>query len=241
MRHFLGMLVLVASAGSAEAKPLLSDISPNRIDLHASFRGSDLLVFGARNEPGDILIVVRGPSRDITIREKQRIAGMWMFARSAKYNALPQFISLASTTNIASLLTRDSSQLLKLSPEANIRASAVNPDTDSRFDEAILRIMHAQHLYKTSPEPIRFFGETLFKTRFHFPDTMPRGIYQVETYLFQEDRLVGTQIMPLYADKIGFEAWLSSFAVSHPLPYGVLCVLTALACGWLAHRIFRIR
>jgi uncharacterized protein (TIGR02186 family) len=241
MRSISILLIIIMLAATAQAKPLLSDISPNRIDLHASFRGSELLVFGARNEPGDIVIVVRGPTSDITVREKQRIAGMWMFARSAKYNALPQFMGIASTTDISSLQTLDSAQLLRLTPKISIHSSAADPEIDPAFDAAILRVMTEQHLYKTSPEPIRFFGETLFKTRFHFPDTMPRGAYQIESYLFQDDRLVSTQIMPLIADKIGFEAWLSGFAINYPLPYGILCVLVALICGWFAHRVFRAR
>lgn len=223
------------------AKPLSADISNTNIDLHASFSGTDVLIFGARNEPGDILIAVRGPVSNVTVREKQRIAGMWMYARKAKYDALPQFVALAYTNPLHVIEAPDLIGQLHLDMETIIESSATSRTTDKVFHDAVLRIKERKKLYDTHAEPIDFFGETLFKTRIHFPDTMPSGTYQVEVYLIQDGRLISAQAMPLYAVKTGFEAWLFNMSRERPLLYGILSVFTALSCGWFAHRIFRRR
>lgn len=240
MRWLVFALSLVFGS-PAFAKPLSADISNTHIELHAAFSGTDILVFGARNEPGDIVLVVRGPVSNVTVREKQRIAGMWMYARKAKYDALPQFMAIATTDSLKNIDAPNLIQPLRLDADSIIRGSASSRTTDVHFHEAILRIKSATGLYHAAPEPIRFFGETLFKTRIHFPDTMPPGTYQVEVYLIQDGRIVSAQTMPLYAVKTGFEAWLFDLAQQQPLLYGLLAVAVALSFGWFAHRIFRRR
>lgn len=240
-RALLWISCLLLVPPFAHAKPLSADISNTRIELHASFSGTDILVFGARNAPGDILIAVRGPVNNVTVREKQRIAGMWMYARKAKYNQLPQFVALAYTNPLKAIDAPELIGQLQLDMPSIIHASATSPTTDPVFHDAILRINERKKLYATQPEPISFFGETLFKTRIHFPDTMPSGTYQVEVYLIQDGRLISVQTMPLYALKTGFEAGVFVLSRTHPLAYGILSVLVALGCGWLAHRLFRRR
>lgn len=240
LRSILLLFMLIAPA-AAYAKPLSADISNTRIDLHASFSGTDILIFGARNEPGDIIIAVRGPVSDVTVREKQRIAGMWMYARKAKYDQLPQFVALAYTNPPKAINAPELIEQLQLDMPSIIHASAVSATTDSAFHDAVLRIQERKKLYTAKPEPIRFFGETLFKTRIHFPDTMPSGTYRIEVYLLQDGRMISAQTMPLFALKTGFEAGVFALSRTHPLLYGLLSVFVALSCGWLAHRLFNRR
>lgn len=242
MRRFLvSVLALFILPVGASAKPLSADVSNMRIDLHASFIGTDILVFGARNEPGDIIIAVRGPASNVTVREKQRIAGMWMYARKAKYDHLPQFIALAYTSPLKAINAPDLIRQLQLDMPSIIEASATSPTTDPVFNDALQRINERKKLYTAKPELISFFGETLFKTRIHFPDTMPSGTYRIEVYLIQDGHLLSTQTIPLSAIKTGFEAGVFVISRTHPLLYGIISVLVALSCGWLGHRLFRRR
>ncbi len=241
MQRFVFVCIFLLCASPAVAKPLSADASSAVIELHAAFRGTEILLFGARNEPGDIVIAVRGPMRDVTVREKQRIAGMWMYVRKTKYDGLPQFMALASTRDFSEMgadaLFKNLSIDLK-SMIADTASTASHPDA---FDNAVIRIKSREKLYSSKPAPIRFFGETLFKTRIHFPDTMPRGQYQAEVYLIDDGKLIGAQILPIMAVKTGFEAWLFEISQTHALLYGLLCISVALSCGWFAHRVFRKR
>lgn len=237
----LGVMIICALLPlAAMAKPLSADIATNRIELHASFSGTDLLLFGARNEPGDIVVAVRGPTRNMLVRQKERIAGMWMYVRKAKYDALPQYFALASTLPLARIDDEGLFSQLSITPKEMIaqHTSASTPDV---FNDAVLRLKERARLYTLEPLPITFFGETLFKTRIPFPDTMPRGTYVAEIYLIDEGQLIATQSLPLTAVKTGFEAWISDLAHERPLIYGLMSILIALSGGWIAHRVFRKR
>jgi hypothetical protein len=75
----------------AQAKPVLvPDISSRSVEIRYSFSGAQLLLFGAilyprgraPERPADIVVVLRGPVQPIVLREKQKLAGIWMNADS---------------------------------------------------------------------------------------------------------------------------------------------------------------
>ena len=69
---------------------LVPDISARQVQIRYSFTGAQLLLFGAvvypggrpPTQPADIAVVLRGPVQPILVREKQKIAGIWMNADS---------------------------------------------------------------------------------------------------------------------------------------------------------------
>lgn len=235
------LFLLSAAINPAWAKPLSADISTQHIELHASFSGLDVLLFGARNESGDVVVVIRGPKRNITLRQKERIAGMWIYTRKAKYDALPQYLSVASTRPLEQLHAGSLLKSLNITTDATIKASEANSTSQNDFNAALRALKEKKHLYSAELIPVSFFGETLFKTRIHFPDNMPRGRYVAEIYLIEDGELIAAQTLPIIAIKTGFEAWVYDTAHKSPFEYGLLCVGIALLSGWLAHRIFRKR
>jgi hypothetical protein len=84
-------LAVMAMAIMAQAKPVLvPDVSARRIEIRYSFTGAQLLLFGAILYPRgvvpertpDIAVVLRGPVEPILVREKQKVAGIWMKSAS---------------------------------------------------------------------------------------------------------------------------------------------------------------
>src|SRR3546814_3290143 len=78
---------------SAAADPrLVPDVSSRAIEIQYSFTGEELLLFGAILYPGqrlpddraDIVVVLKGPVRPIILREKRRVAGVWLNADSIR-------------------------------------------------------------------------------------------------------------------------------------------------------------
>ena len=51
--------------------------------------------------PADIAVVLRGPVQPILVREKQKIAGIWMNADSNRFRSAPSFYAVASSRPIA--------------------------------------------------------------------------------------------------------------------------------------------
>jgi len=84
--------ILIACAAPlllGAAKPeLVPDVSSRQVQIRYTFSGAQLLLFGAvvypdgrtPDSPVDIAVVLRGPVQPILLREKQKIAGIWMNA-----------------------------------------------------------------------------------------------------------------------------------------------------------------
>ena len=75
----------------AQAKPVLvPDVSQRNIEIAYSFTGAELLLFGAilypggrvpgAEQPTDIVVVVKGPTQSVLVREKEKVAGIWVNA-----------------------------------------------------------------------------------------------------------------------------------------------------------------
>lgn len=218
------------------AGPMVADISQSQVQIHASFTGTQILVFGARNAKGDLLIAVRGPEANVTLRRKERIAGMWMHVENHKYIDLPLFYAVASTRPLKDIAPRSTLQRLGLGERQAIRLS--NGNDLPRFDQALENLMHKKGRWQEPFSRITYFGESLFKARLNMPSSMPAGAYSVEVYLFDEGRPVAFQTIPLQAFKTGVDAGIYTESRDHPVLYGLMAIAMALFGGWLAHRLF---
>src|SRR5215210_4810838 len=92
------LLLVLAPLLLGAAKPrLVPDVSSRSIQIFYSFTGAELLLFGAILYPGgrlperpaDVVVVLRGPVEPILMREKRKIAGIWMNADSNRLRSVP--------------------------------------------------------------------------------------------------------------------------------------------------------
>ncbi len=248
MRYLFASLLLLATSGHLRAQepvsvplvtPLVADISQNSIEIHSSFTGMQLLVFGARNQPGDLVLVVRGPEDFIVLRRKERIAGMWMHVEQEKYPNLPLFYGFATTKPLELIAPENTLRALGLGVQQIIDRS--NSRSMPNFDEALINQLDVYRLWQRRFGEITYFGESLFKAKIDLPDRLPRGLFTVEAYLFDRGQLVGFQTIPLHTFKTGFDATVFDTAQHEPWIYGLAAIAMALSGGWLAHRLFNRR
>lgn len=73
----LALPFLLMCATTAHADDLDVDLSKPDVQLNVSFKGSELLLFGAKDIFGDLIVVVRGPTKDTSVRLKEQIFGIW--------------------------------------------------------------------------------------------------------------------------------------------------------------------
>jgi hypothetical protein len=88
--------VAVLLTGAREETPvLIPDVSQREVDIHYSFTGAELLLFGAILYPGgkvpdgrtDVAVVLKGPPQSILVREKQKLAAPRRpFTRSQRHD-----------------------------------------------------------------------------------------------------------------------------------------------------------
>ena len=107
---------------AADKPVLVPDISARNVQIQYSFTGAQLLLFGAIVYPNgrppdrqtDIAVVLRGPVQPILVREKARIAGIWMNADSDRFRSAPSFYAVASSRPISDLVDERTAAVYEL-------------------------------------------------------------------------------------------------------------------------------
>lgn len=249
--HRMVLIAALFACVPARADDLVSGLSTDLIQITSNFTGTDIVLFGAI-EPSedagpakdqDLVIVIRGPQLDMTVRRKKRILGIWVNREQVELVGLPGYYFLASTRpldDIASLATVQRFHLGTANLEATTRGN-INPDEAAAFRAAAIRDRKREHLYWESPTGIEFLSRTLFRARIPVPASVPPGEYRAEVYLFQNGTIVSAQSSPLFIDKSGFERRVYNYAYQASFAYGFAAVLMAFAFGWAGYLVFRQR
>ncbi len=97
MSRLAAALTVILLAAPAQAQSLVVDLSEHRVAITAGFSGAEVLAFGAVDEPGDVVVVMRGPLRPFTMHRKTRIAGIWINTASMTFDQAPSFYAVASS------------------------------------------------------------------------------------------------------------------------------------------------
>lgn len=238
----VAMACLLFPAGS-RAQELVADISDHLIAISTDFTGAEVVLFGAVDGAGDVVIVVRGPSQDLVVRRKERTAGIWVNRTSMSFADVPSFYSVAASRPLAAvaddrLLERHGIGLrhLRLRPVDAEDATATEVAT---FRRALIRAKQLEGTYATNVGEVSFLGDRLFRTRLTFPANVPTGQYIVSVYLIRDGAVVSAQTTPLVVSKIGLGADIFTYAQRQSAAYGVLAILIAVAAGWLGSLLFR--
>ena len=246
------LLVLAAPLAIAADKPVLvPDISARQVEIRYSFNGAQLLLFGAIVYPGgreptrpaDIVVVLRGPVQPILVREKEKIAGIWMNADSNRFRSAPSYYSVASSRPITDLVDERTASIyemglhnLQLSP-----GGGALPEKERRFEAGLLDLRRRQSLYSENPHGVEISGGVLYRATIFIPSQVPVGTYTAETFLVDRGRVLAAATRDIRIDKSGFERSVALAARRHEGLYGLAAVVLSLALGWAAALIFRRR
>jgi uncharacterized protein (TIGR02186 family) len=235
-----------------QAKPVLvPDISSRKVEIRYSFTGAELLLFGAILYPGgrppqrpaDIVVVLRGPVEPILVREKQKIAGIWMNADSNRFRSAPSFYAVASSRPISELVNERTASIyemglrnLQLSP-----GSGALPEQERRFEAGLLDLRRRQGLYAENPNGVEISEGVLYRASIRIPSQVPVGTYTAETFLVDRGKVLAAATREIEIDKSGFERFVALFARRYAFLYGLASVLLSLGLGWAAAAVFRRR
>ncbi len=232
---------LALGSGAARAQALIADLSNHLIAITTGFTGTEVLLFGALEEPGDVVVIVRGPVGDAAVRRKDRIAGVWVNSERLDFRDVPSYYAVASSQPLSeigqpALLARHGIGLdfLRLTAAEEVSEAAMQP-----FRSALVRIKQRESLYTADVGRVTFLGQRLFRTSVSFPANVPVGSYLVEVLLVRDGEVVSAQTTPLIISKVGLGADIYDFAHNQAALHGLVAILVALMAGWAAHLIFR--
>jgi uncharacterized protein (TIGR02186 family) len=235
------VLALLLVAGPARGQSLVADLTTHLIAITTGFTGASVVLFGATDGPGDIVVTVRGPDREITVRRKQRVAGIWVNTQQMTFAKVPSFYAVAASRPIEENISPANATLYRLGL-ANLKLEPLRPASPAVTDAFLTALIDAQQkagLFVARTAKVEFLGERLFRTTISFPSNVPTGTYLVEVFLVRDKDVVSGQTTPLVVSKVGLDAEVSEFSYRQPGFYGAIAVLTAVVAGWLASLPFR--
>lgn len=234
--------MMLAIAPAARAQPLVADLSQHLVAITAGFTGADIVMFGATDGPGDVVVVVTGPPKPTIVRRKGRFAGIWVNRESMLFADAPTFYGVVSSKPIDEILSPQQLDRHQIGVD-HVRLLPPNPearrDDIPEFREALVRARQRDGLFTTEPGKVTFLGERLFRARMALPAKVATGTYRVQVILVREGQVVTVQTTPLLVSKIGFSADVFDFAHQDSAFYGLVAILIATAAGWTAAAAFR--
>lgn len=246
MRRFLATvcyaLVLYSNvANAAEEEPLVADLSEHFIDITAGFTGARILLFGAIEGEGRIVVIVRGPPNDMTVRRKEQVAGLWINRQEVHFATVPSFYHVLSGEPLNAWLSADMRRNYEIGTDfLDIRPiGAESPAEGAAFREALIRNLRRIERFGEHAGSVKIISGKLFRADLYLPANVPTGYYNVEVMLIQNGRVKSIRATPLHVNKAGIEEQVYLMAYEYPALYGIAAIVIAVLAGLLANAAFR--
>ena len=248
-RALLLMLTFFALTGQREPI-LVPEISEHEVRVRQGFTGTELLLFGAILEPDgsrvgrdyDIVVVLKGPTEAIKLREKDRVAGIWVNAQSTDFRSAPSYFAVASSRPVDEIVDERTAAIyelgleyLQLSPSGSI-----DPEEQARFTSGLVDLRERAGLYRADPGGVTISEGVLYQARIPLPSNVQTGAYTAETFAITRGRVIASATSDVVVQKQGFELIVYEFSQENGFWYGLFAVLLSLLMGWLAGRVFRL-
>lgn len=251
MRRLAPVVLAPLLLGAAPSPELVPDVSERAIEIRYSFTGAELLLFGAILYPGglrprdqvDIAVVLKGPTESIVLREKRKVAGIWVNAASTRFRSAPGFYAVVSSRPIGDIVDPRTAAVYELGLD-NIQMSPASGDMiadQQRFQAGLVDLRRRNGLFQEDPHGVEITQGVLYRARIRIPARVPVGKYTAETFLIQDRQVVAGAVRSVDIDKSGFERFVTIAAQRWSVTYGLAAVLMSLVLGWAGAALFRRR
>ena len=249
MRVVLALLAFLFLTAAREPI-LVPEISQHEVQVRQGFTGAELLLFGAILDPQgtraardfDIVVVLKGPTGPILLREKRRIAGIWINAGSTEFLSAPSYFAVVSTRPIDQIVDDKTAAIyelglpwLQLSPSGTI-----DPKKLARYSAGLVDLMGRKNLFQENQGGVKVSEQVLYQARIRLPSNVQTGQYTAETFAISRGRVVASAISTVDVRKLGFEGAVAQFAQNYGFLYGLLVIAMSVLLGWLAGRVFAL-
>lgn len=252
MKRLLALIAfcLVIPLAAASEPVLVTDISQHRIELRQGFTGAQLLLFGAILSPDgasavrdyDVVVVLEGPAHQMVLREKRKIAGMWVNAQYTTLRSVPSFYAVVANRPIREITDPRTSAIyqlgldsLQLSP-----SDSIDPARETHFAKGLVDLMQRQGLFHQDDHGVTINGQVLYSARINLPSSVQPGVYTAETFAVRKGRVVASATARIEVGKEGFEKAVADFSQKEALIYGLMAVAVSVVMGWMAGRLFAL-
>lgn len=235
-------------------------LTDTTVRVSSDFAGARIVLYGAvfagQADPGDVVVVVRGPDQPVRLTRKVKVGPVWLNSRPVVFSGAPGFYMAASNRPLDQIANFGTLRRLgagvdhlpiaapaEARPETRygIRDMVVSRLGDDYYvwRRAVVRLKTRAGLYAEDQEGVRFVDRGLFRAEIALPASAPTGVYRADIVLFQGGKPVSRRSRILTVEKVGIERALYVWAQTRPWSYGLVVMGFALAAGWAASAAFR--
>ena len=244
------LIALALTAAREEPPVLVPDVSQRAVDIHYSFTGAELLLFGAILYPGgkvpdgrtDVAVVLKGPPQSILVREKQKLGGLiWANTGSARFRSAPAFYAIAASRPLSELIDDRTAAIYELGlPSIHLSpVGGVDPAVAHRFETGFIDLRARGNLFVAQTGSVEIARGVLYKARLTIPPRVPDGRYTADTFLIRDGKVIAGATTDVIVRKQGFERVVARAAQGWPIAYGLFAVALSIGFGWAAGAVFR--
>ena len=249
MRRFWLFLIWFLGLCSVTLSQDLVDVvfvnSDPLVAVHSNFRGQAVTLFGnieigpnAPAGPYSVVVLVRGPTSDWVVREKERQFGLVLNSSSAHYTATPSYYAVLSSSPLAQIAGPETLGEARLSL-SGIAGAARSEDAEEEFDAEFVRLMKKAGRFVEEERAINMLSPTAFSVRVPLASDATNGLYLARALVLAEGKVIGEATTRFSVRTQGFERFVAETARSNPALYGIATILLALLTGWLGGILFR--
>jgi uncharacterized protein (TIGR02186 family) len=240
-------LALILLALPVRAEEIVSGVSQSGVSINTDFNGTSVIVYGAalREAPPpksplmDVIITVEGPPTPLVIRKKEQVAGIWLNRGAVIIASAPSFYAMATTTDLASILSPQEDAKYNITIPRSIQAAAASSPEQDQYIQALQRVREASGTYVLAPNSVLLLRQTLFRTEIALPANLVEGRYKIRIFLTRGGQVIDMQESQIEVQKTGIERALFRLALEQPLVYGILSLIMAIVAGWGAQELFK--
>jgi uncharacterized protein (TIGR02186 family) len=170
------------------------------------------------------------------MREKQKIAGIWVNTDSINFRSAPSFYAVASSKPINKLVDERTAAIFELGlGKLQLSPSSLNNTTETdRFAAGLNDLKTRTGLYVEAPGTVEITDGVLYRARLPLSARVVTGTYTAETFLVQNGRVLTAAVREVEVRKTGFERLIGQFAEEHDIYYGLLAIALAVGMGLFA-------
>jgi len=218
-------------------------ITPGTIHIGAFFDGAQITLSDVIPRGCEAVVEVTGRIVEEDLMRKGRRWELWMNVGEIDIKGAPSFYMIATTS--PGLLGGGASHpwgYHALNRRVSFKGPHLKKEEPLLFEEFI-QLKEGQGVYGRFPGALQVDpadrDQAVVRGAFHFPVRISPGTYRFRLILIKNGQITEQRSIPLEVRMVGLPRVLTLLAAGHPVLYGSLCVVIAMAFGFLSGIFFR--
>ncbi|MEJ2678204.1 MAG: TIGR02186 family protein [Gemmatimonadota bacterium] len=234
-----GPLWAQAGAEGRPANPLGSlTVSERDIRITPRYAGVRVQVRGTVQPGFDVVVRLASDGRMGAFSRMGKVGPFWMSVGRMRVGNVPEMYKIKSNRPLQAILSGPE-QVAHVLGFRGLRASFTvdSGNVAGLYINELIAARKAAGLFAFSDSGVMRHGER-FATSFYWPAGAPPGRYTVQAFAVRNQQVVGSRSVPIDVREVGLEAFVSDFAGSHGILYGLAAVMLGAGIGWLMSLLF---